>query len=627
MDTQATPVRQNLLARLKGKFLASGNATEARARRRRAMVEVIGKRAPLLKIALLVVGYLWVLAIPSPELAKGVYMDENALSPGHVKARYSWPEVHLADRWLGNLEQLRNQNASSEERASFISDEFRKLGLVSATQKYTFSLTNQTLSGVNAYAVSASPRTSGTEAIVVSASWLSRRGEGAGDLNLRGIATVLSLAHYLKGQSSWSKDLVFVISDGYLDGMQAWLNTYHNTEQKNLVAEPLPYPSGTVWTAVSIDYSCHSFSHLGIFHEGVNGQLPNQDIINAFERLGRWHGVQTVMYDHVDNQAAPTWIPQFIRSDRRFDNYWNRARAVFRNFGYQARGLPSGIHGLFHRHRIDAFTVYANCADGPHGFYAMGRVVEASMRTMNNLLERLHASFFFYIMPHPHSFNKIGTFIPSAVLISLSMMFQGLSSWIQAGWVLNPASEKADATPQWARRSRQVLPSLLVMVFTHVVGAGSFAIVSSSFVVQNLAALSIPLFISFTAAPLAALAFIKHSHDNSLSLTLKALNLCFASAIISITSVLNFSLALTFAMLLGIPLSLSAFSGSKARHWAGYAFYALVGLGWIPFLQEQTKAALWYWEIASVWFAPVVCIIYVPLVLQAGIATLLAPNN
>lgn len=130
---------------------------------------------------------------------------------------------------------------------------------------------------------------------------------------------------------------------------------------------------------------------------------------------------------------------------------------------------------------------------------------------------------------------------------------------------------------------------------------------------------------SFAVAPLMTLALVERPQDNSLSLTLKALNLCFASAIISITSVLNFSLALTFAMLLGTPLSLSAFSGSKAMHWAGYAFYALLAMGWLPFLQEQTKSALWYWEIASVWFAPVVCIIYVPLVLQAGIATLLAP--
>ena len=44
-----------------------------------------------------------------------------------------------------------------------------------------------------------SPRASGTEAMVISASWLSRTGEGDGTLNLRGVSTVLSLAWFLKG--------------------------------------------------------------------------------------------------------------------------------------------------------------------------------------------------------------------------------------------------------------------------------------------------------------------------------------------------------------------------------------------------------------------------------------------
>ena len=31
--------------------------------------------------------------------------------------------------------------------------------------------------------------------------------------------------------SYWAKDIVFVISDAYLDGMQAWLGAYHGSEQ------------------------------------------------------------------------------------------------------------------------------------------------------------------------------------------------------------------------------------------------------------------------------------------------------------------------------------------------------------------------------------------------------------
>ena len=102
-------------------------------------------------------------------------------------------------------------------RAEFLSEEFRKLGLASATQKYTFDVRGevcalkimcnfdaehmpfeQVIHGVNAYAVFAAPRTSGTEAMVISASWKSVIDGGRGSLNMRGVVIVLSLASFLK---------------------------------------------------------------------------------------------------------------------------------------------------------------------------------------------------------------------------------------------------------------------------------------------------------------------------------------------------------------------------------------------------------------------------------------------
>lgn len=43
-----------------------------------------------------------------------------------------------------------------------------------------------------------SARASGNEAMVISASWFSRTGETDDSLNLRGVATVLALAGFLK---------------------------------------------------------------------------------------------------------------------------------------------------------------------------------------------------------------------------------------------------------------------------------------------------------------------------------------------------------------------------------------------------------------------------------------------
>lgn len=51
--------------------------------------------------------------------------------------------------------------------------------------------------------------------MVISASWLSRKGDGDSALNLRGISTVLALAAFLRRKSSYSiNDLPFSILFG-----------------------------------------------------------------------------------------------------------------------------------------------------------------------------------------------------------------------------------------------------------------------------------------------------------------------------------------------------------------------------------------------------------------------------
>jgi glycosylphosphatidylinositol transamidase len=69
--------------------------------------------------------------------------------------------------------------------------------------------------------------------MVITASWISRQNEGiTRQPNLRGIATLLALAESLTRQHVWAKDLIFLVSDSYLDGAHAWLSAYHGATQK-----------------------------------------------------------------------------------------------------------------------------------------------------------------------------------------------------------------------------------------------------------------------------------------------------------------------------------------------------------------------------------------------------------
>ena len=108
---------------------------------------------------------------------------------------------------------------------------------------------------------------------------------------------------------------------------------------------------------------------------------------------------------------------------------------------------------------------------------------------MNNLLERLHASFFFYLLVGTTTFMKIGSYLPSVVLVSTAMLFAGMGEWAAARWTRmdvgteekekeEVVGERVDSLTQprtkWVERPRPILPALLVIAFTHVLGIALF---------------------------------------------------------------------------------------------------------------------------------------------------------
>lgn len=117
-----------------------------------------------------------------------------------------------------------------------------------------------------------------------------------------------------------------------------------------------------------IDYSGHSFSHLGFFYgefytlsgsliynqrflEGLNGRLPNQDLMNSVNVISSHTGhVPVILYDKPDEVLRDSMretVSGLFSSDDVL-NYLVRAKRMLRHFSYQSVGRPSGIHGLFH---------------------------------------------------------------------------------------------------------------------------------------------------------------------------------------------------------------------------------------------------------------------------------------
>jgi len=121
------PNFREILSRLRNRVGGS------KLKRRQVLDNAAWTHFPKLKILLLVVGYVWMLCLPLKDLSRGIYMDENALQPGGVRivsslsmivsylcihqvnTYWNWGDVHRADTYLGELEKLRDGNASSAE--------------------------------------------------------------------------------------------------------------------------------------------------------------------------------------------------------------------------------------------------------------------------------------------------------------------------------------------------------------------------------------------------------------------------------------------------------------------------------------------------------------------------------
>ncbi|TNY19340.1 GPI-anchor transamidase [Rhodotorula diobovata] len=372
--------------------------------RRQKLVDRLFAFAPHLRTLLLVAGLAYTLALPYKGLGRKHYISENALQPGHVNTYWNWADVHVADAYADKVAQWSQEGTSGEQRSRGIKAAFDELGLSTAQQRYTFELAhNSTVSGVNTYAILPAPKTDGAEALVLSASWLSRArdDDGSRRVNTRGVAIVLALANYFKKHSMWSKDIVFVVSDGYVEGAQAWLDSYHGYQQS----------------------------------KGANGNLPNLDFINSASRILRGTNIPTLLHSHDPAVSSP--LPRFLAAlpfarHPEVQHYAHAARNLLHQVALSADGRILGPEGAFGKYRIDAITLHGVPAEGPHGFHSLGRAIESLFRSLNNLLERFHQSFFLYLMTSVDSFVAVGNYLAAPILLGAGLTIQGLMTWAEA---------------------------------------------------------------------------------------------------------------------------------------------------------------------------------------------------
>lgn len=227
--------------------------------------------------------------------------------------------------------------------------------------------------------------------------------------------------------------------------------------------QPLPLKSGALQGGVVIEYPFdHRFESLHIVYDGVNGQLPNLDLFN------------TAIIVSNNQMGIRASLQEMWEHD---DSYGKRLQTMLRGMARQGLGLAAGAHSSFIPYHIDAITLQAK-GEGWHDEMAFGRTVEGICRSLNNLLEHLHQSFFFYLLMQTRRFVSIGTYMPSAMLVAANFSIMAVALWVRSGYraAIQPGTpgkkekEKSDNSVNGVLERPLSLP-LSVVVILHFIGA------------------------------------------------------------------------------------------------------------------------------------------------------------
>lgn len=254
------------------------------------------------------------------------------------------------------------------------------------------------------------------------------------EVNNSGVALVLALARYFKRWSLWSKDVIFLIPGDSTIGPQAWVDAYHNGHDERYV-ESLKIKSGALQGAVAVDYPAgpwgHRYDKLHVVYDGTNGQLPNLDLFNTAVQIA-------------DGQMGVDSVIQRMWGNG--DTYKDRLTTMLRGMISQGLGHATGPHSSFIPYHVDAITL-VTVGDGWHDEMSLGRTVESLFRSLNNLLEHLHQSFFFYLLLGSKRFVSIGTYLPAAMLIALNFSISSIALWVKSGRSDEPVPNIAATKP------------------------------------------------------------------------------------------------------------------------------------------------------------------------------------
>ncbi|CAB1326369.1 unnamed protein product [Coregonus sp. 'balchen'] len=470
--------------------------------RRRALTNLLTRLNAPICVMCYLAGVAWFMGLAFEPFTLRTYMSENAMGSTMVEERFPAGERALAT----GREFAAHKKKVGGMPVDWLVKTMQSRGLEVFTQSFTRKLPfpdenkeRYMVRGTNVYGILRAPRAPRTEALVLSAPC------SEGNNNNQAVGLLLGLAQYFRSQIHWAKDIIFLGR------------------------------GGSIQAALSLELSSDVITSLDLVLEGLNGQLPNLDLANLFYAFCQKIGVLCTIQGKLQRNDWDTT-----------SGYSHAAQTMMLMVLKQASGRPWGDHGLFLRYHIEAATIR-----GINSFRqyktdttTIGRLLEGMYRKLNNLLERLHQSYFFYLMPSLSRFVSIGYYMPAFGLLA------ALDLWVQLG-ASPPGTEEGLAGGEQPS-SPGVLSILTPVVISHMTGVALYTlpILSQEMAVQHFPVSETEaVVLTAIAIYTAGLALPHNTHR-----VLKLVALLYLAVLLGCTALINFSLGFILALSL-VPIA------------------------------------------------------------------------
>ncbi|XP_064398574.1 glycosylphosphatidylinositol anchor attachment 1 protein-like [Halichondria panicea] len=587
---------------------------------------------------LFVIGIVYLLSLPRRDLSHKAFFDENALLAGVVRREFADPNTIAK-----YAENIGNFGSDEFGLVQWLEGEFIHLGLEAYTQNYSFipPVTVQpevSISGRNVYGVLRSGRSSSAEVIVLATPLQPD--------NRHGIAVMLTLAKYFNAKNFWAKDIIFLVTSQKEVGMQAWIDGYMGTESTGISSHPLTGRSGCIQAVVNLELPSATIQYANIIAEGVNGILPNMDLVTVIVHLCKMEGIETAFHVQWESLRGYT-DPQ--------THYLSSLKTMVAIAAHQAPGLPLANHGLFLKHRIDAVTLrgVVGTTSKLNSLFNIARALEGTFRSVNNLLERLHHSEFFFYTTSTSSFVSIGLYMPPFGLMIAPVVLEALAQWLMAR---DPALTDPNKDPTADDSMRTVPPfpfPAVVRLFLSSLLSG-ILLYATPTLLAPLSPHSLVTILVTVALCSATLPPLMRSPSDGWRMA-KTFALIFLILALVATAMMNFSLAVVMVMTL-IPPSLWVEPlGERRVLWMMRVFSVIIlcplavlvylcALHHYTTIPQATVSELFFegvamamrgvvhsyssWHLIGSWLFPFVCVVVWPLwLMNWTVCCLQKPTN